>query len=188
MSPPLIPGMKQFMPAGVKQYPLGKSKMHDKPHKSRGTSNAHTVHNKLPFNPNLKFCYILKNFQGNLFLKQVDRKLIASTSYPYSSLMIQLIFSFRVFNLHLVIIIQLGSSAMQCTTDIPIKPINRPINRYRPINRIGKSDKSQYRIGIGSADYKGLYRLIGFGSKMSLIQTKLEQKVQSKIFHLLKNI
>ena len=57
----------------------------------------------------------------------------------------------------------------QCRTDIPIKPINRPINRYRPINRIGKSDKSQYRIGIGSADYKGLYRLIGFGSKMSLI-------------------
>ena len=57
----------------------------------------------------------------------------------------------------------------QCTPDIPIKPINRPINRYRPINRIGKSDKSQYRIGIGSADYKGLYRLIGFGSKMSLI-------------------
>ena len=51
----------------------------------------------------------------------------------------------------------------KCTTDIPIKPINRPINR------IGKSDKSQYRIGIGSADYKGLYRLIGFGSKMSLI-------------------
>ena len=57
----------------------------------------------------------------------------------------------------------------QCTTDIPIKPINWPINWYRPINRIGKSDKSQYRIGIGSADYKGLYRLIGFGSKMSLI-------------------
>ena len=50
----------------------------------------------------------------------------------------------------------------QCTTDIPIKPINQPINRYRPINRIGKSQKSQYRIGIGSADYKGLYRLIGF--------------------------
>ena len=41
----------------------------------------------------------------------------------------------------------------QCTTDIPIKPINRPINRYRPINRIGKSEKLQYRIGIGSADY-----------------------------------
>jgi len=57
----------------------------------------------------------------------------------------------------------------QCTTDIPIKPINQPINQYRPINRIGKSQKSQYRIGIGSADYKGLYRLIGFGSKMSLI-------------------
>ena len=40
-------------------------------------------------------------------------------------------------------------------TNIPIKPINRPINRYRPrpINRIGKSEKLQYRIGIGSADY-----------------------------------
>ena len=49
------------------------------------------------------------------------------------------------------------------------QPINRPINRYRPINRIGKSEKSQYRIGIGSADYKGLYRLIGFGSKKRLI-------------------
>ena len=50
----------------------------------------------------------------------------------------------------------------QCTTDLPIKPINRPINWYRPINRIGNLEKYLYRIGIGSADYKGLYRLIGF--------------------------
>ena len=34
-------------------------------------------------------------------------------------------------------------------TDIPIKPINRPINRYPLINWIGKSEKLQYRIGIG---------------------------------------
>ena len=54
--------------------------------------------------------------------------------------------------------LRVGAVAGQCTTDIPIKPINR----YRPINWIGKSQKSQYRIGIGSADYKGLYRLIGF--------------------------
>ena len=49
----------------------------------------------------------------------------------------------------------------QCTTDLPIKPINRPIKRYRPINRFCLSQKSQYQIGIGSADYKDLYRLIG---------------------------
>ena len=69
MSPLLIPGMKQFMPAGVKQYPLGKSKMHDKPHKSRGTSNAHTVHNKLPFNPNLKLCLHFKKLSGKFVPK-----------------------------------------------------------------------------------------------------------------------
>ena len=74
--------------------------------------------------------------------------------------------------------------SLQCTTDIPIKPINRPINRYRPINRIGKSQKSQYRIGIGSADYKGLYRLIGFTNysyfcrhKKSLNWVKLVQSL-----------
>ena len=61
------------------------------------------------------------------------------------------------------------TSWAQCTTDIPIKLINSQINRYRPINRISKSDKSQYQIGIRLANYKGLYRLIGFGSKMSLI-------------------
>ena len=54
-------------------------------------------------------------------------------------------------------------------TDIPIKPINRPINRYPLINWIGKSEKLQYRIGIGSADYWAQYRLIGFGSKKRLI-------------------
>ena len=47
---------------------------------------------------------------------------------------------------------------VQCTTDLPIKPINRPINR------IGKSEKFQYRIGIGSADYNALNRLIGSSS------------------------
>ena len=54
-----------------------------------------------------------------------------------------------VYNLHTVH----SSKYAQCTTDIPIKPINRPINRYRPTNWIGKSEKLQYRIGIGSADY-----------------------------------
>ena len=46
----------------------------------------------------------------------------------------------------------------QCTTDLPIKPINRPINR------IGKSQISQYRIGIGSADYSSPYRLINIAT------------------------
>ena len=40
---------------------------------------------------------------------------------------------------------------------------------FKPINRIGKSEKLQYRIGIGSADYWAQYRLIGFGSKKRLI-------------------
>ena len=43
--------------------------------------------------------------------------------------------------------IQLNYLIKQCTTNIPIKPINWPINR------IGKSERLQYRIGIGSADY-----------------------------------
>ena len=58
----------------------------------------------------------------------------------------------------------------------------RPINRYRPINRIGALGKSLYRIGIGSADYKGLYRLIGylyynkfFRHKKNLTYAKLVQ-------------
>ena len=50
-------------------------------------------------------------------------------------------------------------------TDIPIKRINR----YPLINWIGKSEKLQYRIGIGSADYWAQYRLIGFVSKKRLI-------------------
>ena len=53
-------------------------------------------------------------------------------------------------------------------TDLLIKPINwyqrinlyRPINQYRPIAD-RRSHKSQYWFGIGSADYKGQYRLIG---------------------------
>ena len=49
----------------------------------------------------------------------------------------------------------------------------RPINRYRPINRIGKSWKSLYRIGIRSADYKGPYRLIGMGIKRAQIWANL---------------
>ena len=49
---------------------------------------------------------------------------------------------------------------LQCTTDLPIKQINRPINRYRLINQYCWLHKYQYPIGIGSADYKGLYRLI----------------------------
>ena len=51
----------------------------------------------------------------------------------------------------------------------------RPINRYcRLIGRwIGKTQKSQYRIGIGSADYKGPYRLIGMGTKRAQIWANL---------------
>ena len=56
------------------------------------------------------------------------------------------------------IVNSIGSTLNQCTTDLPIKPI------YRPINRIGKSEKSQYRIGIGSANYDALNRLIGSSS------------------------
>ena len=47
-------------------------------------------------------------------------------------------------------------------TDIPIKPINWPINPYPLINWIGKSEKLQYQIG----------RLLGpvsVGSKKRLI-------------------
>ena len=76
-----------------------------------------------------------------------------------------------------------------------IGPYNRPI-RYRSdigVYQIGKSQKFQYwvnigsvsdryRIGIGSANYKGLYRLIGylyynkfFRHKKNLTYAKLVQ-------------
>ena len=76
--------------------------------------------------------------------------------------LIQLLYRIRKLGTSIVII---RIDFLQCTTDLPIKPINR----YRLINRIGKSEKLQYRIRIGSADYWAQYRLIGFGSKKRLV-------------------
>ena len=82
----------------------------------------------------------------------------------------------KIFQKTLILVFEAGYDRF---TD---QPINRPINRYRPINRIGKLGKSLYRIGIGSADYKGLYRLIGylyynkfFRHKKNLTYAKLVQ-------------
>ena len=75
--------------------------------------------------------------------------------------------------LHMYFFTFLNGLVDQCTSDIPIKPINWPINRYRPINQIGKSQKLQYRIGIGSANYKGPYWFIGMGIKRAHIGAKL---------------
>ena len=47
--------------------------------------------------------------------------------------------------------------------------------------------KSQYRIGIGSADYKGPYRLIGMGLKRAHIEANLVNFYPSNIFEPLKN-
>ena len=41
------------------------------------------------------------------------------------------------------------------------QPINRPINRYRPINRIGQYEKWPYRQDIGIGRFWSSYRHIG---------------------------
>ena len=53
--------------------------------------------------------------------------------------------------------------------------------------RYYQSDKPLYRIGIGSADYKGPYRLIGMGIKRAHIGANLVNFYPSNIFEPLKN-
>ena len=53
--------------------------------------------------------------------------------------------------------------------------------------RYYRSDKPLYRIGIGSADYKGPYRLIGMGIKRAHIGANLVNFYPSNIFEPLKN-